>query len=131
MTDGRLRRLPPDDRIFANIAPMIFSRLTVAAYHTMAGDQQCYGVLPNGRTHGAHRLRVVEPPRHPGIGGQTPHRDFQQGLPDLDLERGALQMQFELRRLVPVTGKDRQRLLLLRVGSGVVMRMRETFFQIA
>ena len=79
----------------------------------MAGHDERDGIAPIGRADHARRRWTSEMLRDLSVADELPHRDLQQGLPHLQIERRADQDQWhELAALRTVLGKNAGRQIL-------------------
>ena len=78
--------LPSENRALSGESPMVAGQLPGAAKHAMAGHDEGDRVLADRRADGSRRVRLVDPTSHVGVGRGAGERNFEQRLPDADLE---------------------------------------------
>ena len=88
---------------------MVSAQFTVAAQRSVAGDQPRNRIPPDRGSNRAHSLSIADAARDLGIGGDVARWHREQCLPDLDLERGADQVESYLPLTRTVAGPERRR----------------------
>lgn len=95
----------------------------------MAGDQQHDRIVAQSRADGALCPFVSRFQGEVGVGGEAAARNLEQGVPDLQLKVGSLQVEPDFVGFAPVLPEDRQGVLLIPVGKPSVGGVRKGTFQ--
>ena len=84
---------PTEDCLFSRGSVAVVSESTGTADDPVARNEVGNRISPDGTSHGPAGCGFPDYPGQILVAGQTPRRDAQQSLPDLDLEIGALEQQ--------------------------------------
>ena len=108
----RFRPLPSNHRRFPRGPPHVAPKGPGGLNYPMTRNQKGHRIAANGGANGAGGIRVANFLGDGAVGGQLPHRDFEQGFPYFELKIGAFQVQFDFMQFAPVILKNEQGILL-------------------
>jgi len=80
----------PKQGLFPVQAPSVSSQASVCSHDTMAGNKQRHRVAGASTRHSARRCRVADDAGDLTVGSCRSGRDLLQGLPDLELKGGSV-----------------------------------------